>query len=353
MTDPATRAETFRWTLFPAKDFPRFAGDWRSLNDRSTNSPTLDPAYVGPLIEIMGSGRELLAVCRDSSGVQAMTILVHGKMGSWYSFQAAGCPFGAWVKNPALPLDRALRSLLRALPGFAVLISVNRQDPDIVPRPADRGYIRTLDYMTTARIAKLGTFDDLLRSRGKNLRHNMKRLRNRLTKMGIAPRLELITHSVAMDAVIDQYGVMESAGWKAREGNNIHPENSQGRFFKSMTRNLAAQGEARAYRYWYGDKLVAMNLYVHRAGVFYLLRTTYDESEKATSPGAQLHRDAFRALFDEPEFKAIEFYGEYVSWEAKWTNENRMSYHVNYYRWPALAVLHNQARGRKWRLAGC
>jgi len=344
------RAESaLRWTLHPARHFPDHEETWRALNSRSVNSPALDPAYFGPMIELLGSGDEILGVCSGADGVKAMVVLVRGKFGAWESFMAAGCPFGAWLRAPDVPLGVALGSLARALPGFPLLMSVSRQDPDLVPRPDDGGRIRTLDYITTARVSKQGTFPEFLKSRSKGFRQNLRTARNRLTKAGVTPRLELITDPDAMAEVVREYGLIESAGWKLRDGNNIHPDNAQGRFFMSMMTRLARQGEARAYRYWYGEKLVAVNLYINRDGVFYLLRTTYDETEKATSPGSLLHHDVFESLFDLPDFRAIEFYGEYFSWEAKWTNESRVSYHVNYYRWPALACAHELARGKHWR----
>lgn len=59
---------------------------------------------------------------------------------------------------------------------------------------------------------------------------------------------------------IADYGLLESAGWKAEGGTAIHPDNAQGRFYRAMLENFCRQGRGRVYRYRFDDKVVAVDL---------------------------------------------------------------------------------------------
>jgi CelD/BcsL family acetyltransferase involved in cellulose biosynthesis len=329
-----------QWRFFPATEYGHHREAWQAINARGADSAVLHPDFIEPLLRHFGTGREVLAVCADGDEPVALALLHKRRFGSWETFQPSQAPLGPWVSVPSLAWDRALPTLLRSLPGFTAVVGVTQQDPDIHPRPDAHGELRTLDYIQTARISVEGSFDDYWARRGKNLRHNMKRQRNRLSKDGVATRLELLTGAAAVRDAIADYGRLESAGWKSELGTAIHLDNPQGRYYAEMLENFARVGEMRIYRYWYGDRLVATDLCTLRAGVLTILKTTYDETiDKTTSPAFLMRQEAFTQLFDERQARRIEFYGKLMEWHTRWSEEVRTMYHVNYYRWSSLARL--------------
>jgi hypothetical protein len=58
-----------------------------------------------------------------------------------------------------------------------------------------------------------------------------------------------------------------------------------------------------------------------------------------------LNHHVFRTLFEE-KLHRIEFYGALMDWHTNWTDEIRTMYHLNCYRWPLLASIHDVVRGR-------
>ena len=52
--------------------------------------------------------------------------------------------------------------------------------------------------------------------------------------------------------------ILESAGWKAGSGTAVAPDNAQGRFYRAMLEAFAARGQARIYRYRFGDHQVTL-----------------------------------------------------------------------------------------------
>ena len=87
------------------------------------------------------------------------------------------------------------------------------------PQPTDR--LSALDYILTARIAVKGTFEDYWGARGRNLTKNMRRRRRRLEESGTKPRLEALTNPAAMARAVEEYGALESKGWRSGTGTAI------------------------------------------------------------------------------------------------------------------------------------
>ena len=337
---------TVNWNFFPVREFGAHQDKWQEINLAGPASPLLSPAFLLPLIHEFTDGRELLAVCGKLNAPDAMVILRKVAVGSWETFQPAQDPLGALVKRSEVPIQPLVESLLAALPGFALVVGITQQDPDLLPRPADSECLSTLDYIRTARITIEGSFEQYWEARGKNLKHNMKRQRSRLEKDGIKTSLEVVTEPDDIAQAIADYGQLEGAGWKAQGGTAVHPENAQGRFYRAMLENFCRQGRGRVYRYRFNDRVVAVDLCIEADATLVILKTTHDESMKAYSPAFLMRQEAFRTLFEEGTIKRIEFYGKLMEWHTKWSDEARTMYHVNYYRWPLLPKLHRTLRGQ-------
>jgi hypothetical protein len=119
----------------------------------------------------------------------------------------------------------------------------------------------------------------------------------------------------------------------------VSPDNSQGRYYAEMLKRLSLRGESRIYRYWYNEKLVAMDLCIQRDETLVILKTAYDESQKTSSPALLMRQESLKHIFDEGKIKQIEFYGRIMDWHRKWTEAVKTMYHVNCYRWPLVSKL--------------
>jgi len=319
------------WHLHPASEFKNHREQWDALNRQGPDSPVLDSAFVHYSLETLGSGKERLAIHRNSSAdIDAMTVVSKSKFGVWDTFQPSQAPLGAWISNSDYPLQELMKTLSSALPGIVLKLGITQQDPAIYPRPDDQGSISTMDYIETAAVDTTGSFDDYWASRGKNLRHNLKRQRNRLQKEDIQPRLEIIRKPDQVEAAIEAYGRLESAGWKGEEGTAIEIGNSQGRFYTALLNDFCNRNQGVIYQYFYNDDLVASDLCVEQSGVLVILKTTYDESISTSSPAFLMRQDSFREIFDNEAIRRIEFYGKMMEWHTKWSHDSRTIYHVNY-----------------------
>jgi hypothetical protein len=329
------------WQIFPSAEFRRLESQWSSLNDRSAATPLLDIAFVSPLIDAFAGDSQKLAVLGDLSRPAAMAVLSRKRAGVWESFQSSQAPLGLWLAEPAVRWETALPALQRALP-LCALLAVRQLDPDHFARPASNGRLSTLDYVQTARITIDRSFEEYWKARGKNLRHNMKRQRSRLESAAIATRLEVVTEPERIEEAVLDYAKLENAGWKAEGGTAIAPGNCQHRFYETMLKRFATRAASRIYRYFFNDRLVATDLCLLEREALIILKTTYAESEKTSSPALLMREEAFAQLFAENRARRIEFYGKVMDWHTKWSDEIRMLYHINCYRFAWLKRMHRR-----------
>ena len=336
-----------KWTVTGARDFSAMSGPWDALRTRSAATPLLAHDFVAPLLTEFGTGAELLATCEHEGRTVAMALLVRSSRFSWSTFQPPQAPLGLWLQERGIAPDALLDNLLPALPGMALVMGLTQCDPSLLPRPAPGARMRTADYIDTARITLSGGFDPYWEGRGKNLRANLKKQRNRLARDGVALRLQVSREARDVAVAVAQYGRLESAGWKAGGGSAVGAD-AQERYYRTMLEAFCRRGAGCIYRYWFGEQLVAVDLCIEDGEQIIVLKTTYDESvASGLSPALLMREEALRCLFDEPRLERLEFYGRVMEWHTRWTDEVRTLYHVNYYRWGALAHLHAQWQSRR------
>jgi CelD/BcsL family acetyltransferase involved in cellulose biosynthesis len=323
-----------KWSRLPITEFDGFTAEWDQVNPRAlADAPFMRSIFMRPLLRQFAQGNEQIVVGRDGGRVAVAAILQPVRPGMWQTFQPSQLPLGALLCANDADVREVFSGLLTALPGFAISLGITQLDPVVVPRPAQQPRLQTLDYIQTAWVDINGTFEAYWDARGKNLRHNIRKQRSKLDEQKIATRLETLTRPEDVAAVVRDYGALESAGWKASQGTAIHPDNPQGLFYREMLENYCGLGQGRLYRYWFGDRVVAVDLCIASEQALVILKTTYDETQQTYSPAFLMRHAAFGDLFKEGSIRRIEFYGKLMDWHKRWTDESRTLYHANFYRY--------------------
>lgn len=343
-----------RWSL-GAGPFAESAARWDALNDARTPSPLLHSDFIGPALTHFGTGAEKVMFGLEDGRPTCATIISRSNALVANVFQPSQAPVAAWVQDRpsnALCDDDALRGLASSVGATTMMFGISQLDPELVARPASSPTLHTLDSYDTSRVTIVGTFDDYWAARGKNLRANMKKQRNKLDGEGIVPRFDCITDPARVAEAIADYGRLEGASWKAGGGTAVSPDNAQGRFYRELFERFCARGAGRIHRCFYDDRLAAMDLCIVHGGVMVILKTSFDESIKGTSPAFLMRHDYFQPIFAGHTVDRIEFYGRVMEWHTKWTQEMRTLYHVTAYRWPWVAKLDGLRRAKAQRDAG-
>lgn len=340
----------FTWKMIPAAQLQLDAGlaeEWNRLNASRGDLPFLDAKTIAIALECFGSGNERLAVGTMGNRNVAMVVLSPIGRFRWQTFQPSQIPLGAFVADANVEIEELVQGLSRGALDACVQVSLTQIDPRLASRKTDSETTRRSDYIETGWIDIAGTFDDYWGLRGKNLRQNMRKQRNKLDSEGIAGRmLKFQAHEDMADAIV-RYGRLESAGWKAASGTAIHADNEQGRFYTEFMKYAASKGEAVVYEYHFGDRPVASNLCVGRAGTLVILKTTYDESVHPFSPAFLLLQDVLEEMHSDGRWKRVEFYGRMMEWHTRWTDNKRTLYHLTCYRWPLLKWAVEKLRDRR------
>ena len=105
------------WLLVPGARFADHAQAWDELQSQTTNTPFLESAFISPLLEVFGSGREMLALHRRDGGAGELdaAALVHpAGRGQWQTFQPSQLPLGPWLAAADTPLEATMRDLMCA-----------------------------------------------------------------------------------------------------------------------------------------------------------------------------------------------------------------------------------------------
>ena len=342
-----------RWQVLPASAFDSIAARWDALNDAGFRSPVLHSDFVGPLMTHFGDGRQRIAVMEGDAGWRRAVIASRANPLVYNSFQPSQAPIGLWLQDDGargLPSSKTMSALAASLGPTTAIVGINQLDPEHVVRRDDEGHA-TSDYIATARITIGGSFDEYWALRGKNLRSNMKKQRNKLDAEGVALRFDCLTDPASVAAALVDYGRLESAGWKAQGGTAVSAGNDQGRFYREVFERFCSRDAGHIYRCFYGEQLAAMDLCIAHAGVMVILKTAFDETIRGTSPAFLMRHDYLPAIFADRRFERIEFYGRVMDWHTKWTDEVRTLYHATTYRWPFVARLDARRRASATRAA--
>ena len=332
----------YAWKNLPATELNRdvsLRDAWNRLNTLRCNVSFLDAEPVSNALNVFGTGNERLLVATGTAGIVAMVLAAPAGRFRWMTFQPSQMPLGAWVAEPSITPEALGASLNKGGLGICLVFSFTQTDPRFAQRSTDSATTRGTDHIETGWVDIAGSFEDYWNARGKNLRQNMRKQRNKLETEGIKGQMRKITDPAAMAGVIERYGALESAGWKAASGTAIHPDNAQGRFYIELMSERAAKGEAIAYEYYFNDRCVAINLCVGRDKVITILKTTYDESTHPFSPAFLLLQDILEEMHAEARWSRVEFYGRMMEWHTRWTEQKRTIYHLTCYRWPFIKTL--------------
>jgi len=339
------------WTTRPISELADCAEDWQALHRATSDTPLLDFRLVRDLVSEFATGQELVAIYREKGIPSAMAVLSRINPFYWRTLQPPNAPIGLWLSDQTRNIEGLLRGLIAALGPLCSFVSILQQDPEFVPRPNTSSCLSTLDYIVTPSISVPSSFSAYFQTRSKNFRHDVQRQRNRLERDGIRTRLEFLTESADMERAVGDYSRLECASWKGEINSAVKMDEPQGRFYVKLLRSFSERREAVVYRYFFGDRLVASDLCLRRNATLIILKTAYDEAQKGLSPAHLMRLEAFAEMFDKGGIRRVEFYGPLKDWHTRLTDETRTMYHINYYRWSLLKVLHERRAARRGSVA--
>ncbi len=333
------------WNIVPARQFNNYIKQWQALNVQlAQDLPILQPVFVSALLTYFAEGNEYLAIGTEDNKCVAMGFFQKAGAASWQTFQPSQAPVGLWLCPPEKQIG-TLKSLAQKLPGITLKIDILQQDPNILPvESIYNSNIETLDYITTGHLLIEGDFETYFAGLGKNQRQNYNKANNRLKKQNTRVRLVIEESPDNMKKSVEEYGIIESGSWKNDLGTAININNRQGQFYAQIMNDFAQKNMAEAWKYYYDNKLVAIDLCIKNSEQLIILKTTFDSDYSRYSPAINMKIDAIKTIYENHTVQRIEYFGKMLDWHKRLNSTGRTMYHFSYYYSQLLLALKNKIR---------
>jgi GNAT acetyltransferase-like protein len=331
------------WRRFTLTDCPvDFWEQWDLLNNRYCNShPMLQSRFVRPLIQAFPADIDVLAGIHEDRFTALILLEKSGVL-----IKRAYLPSQAQLALLLVPDDlRPHNQFKRAiLPSMACRIDILSIDPryhtGLTPLNGEDSKPKGMDMVVDV----TGSFEEYWSLRPKNLRKNISRYRHRIRKQLGGCELRVVTLQQEIGLAVDRYGLLESRGWKGRSGTALHPENTQGVFYRGLLENFSASGDATIFELWADGQLVASRLCIANNRLLIILKTTYEESLKEYAFGKILLFETIKHLFETQQGKTIDFYTNASKEQLDWSTGSRPIYDNSLYRGIGGALLKTLTR---------
>jgi CelD/BcsL family acetyltransferase involved in cellulose biosynthesis len=300
-----------RWQVDTAQPPAHWWQQWDVLNARYfAEQPLLSATMARALIAHIPAAALCYGTLRTGSDVVGMAVLSKHGGGRWTVFTPSQAPLSLVLIDPAIVQPYAvLGSLLAKAPGLALSLDVPALDPSLLPsQAAAASSVERVSLGTTIQVAEANGFEAYWNTRSRDLKQNIRRYFKRAAEAGMPCRLERVTKPGEIGVAVDRYGLLESEGWKGRDGTALHPQNVQGQLYRELLETFAQRGNAVAYELYAGDQLAASRLMICGPRMHVMLKTTYKEALRQHAPGRLLLYLALEDLLKGPQARPVEFF---------------------------------------------
>lgn len=338
LMSPAASASA-RWQISTAQPPADWWPQWDAFNERFHGShPLLSSTMLKPLVDLYGDSSLSYAAYWRGSRHAALAVVAPAGRNRWAIFTPSQAPLSMLLTDRSVSFEEVAHSLLRALPGYGLSIDVPARDPQL--RNEDERpcwLVQSVPLGTTIAVRDEAGFAAYWESRSKDLRKNLRRYFNRATQAGLHWELRRTCSGLEIGDAVDRYGVLESSGWKGKDGTALHPANAQGKAYREIMGAFAELNSGCVYELHLGDRLAASRLVVEGPSMRVILKTTYSEELKQYAPGRLLLHLVLNHALDASR-KSVEFYTRANDDLRSWATSRRELFATTVYR-NSLVVL--------------
>jgi hypothetical protein len=272
--------------------------------------PALRAAAVRLMVSHFAGAEQWCAKFVADGRVLAQAVIERTGFASWSLFAPAQALLSTLVFDQAmLRTAGALQCFLRSAPGFALALELPRQDaPFSIVGASAPSTTHFADWGTTISVECEAGFDAYWNGRSRDLRLNIDRYFRRAEREGLSPRFSKVQSPEEIGAAVGRYGLLETAGWKGREGTALNPNNRQGQFYGSLLSEYAAANTGSVYELHLGERLAASRIAISGPSMHVMLKTTYDEELRRHAPGRMLLYLTLKDMLSTSAPRRVEFY---------------------------------------------
>ncbi len=301
----------------------------------------LDLIFAKNLLTSFPENNIYLAEYAVENSCMIACLLVYRGFGRWDSYMPGQSPLSFVYVDATVDkniISSAIKKLFKILPKVALRVTFLRQDPDLVDKELYSGFkasVFTNCSLNTSIPLKDG-FEKYWSGRPKKIRKEISRKLTKLENLETNVSLKIITAECKIEEAVNQYGDLESSGWKGREGSAVNKNNTQGKFYKNILLENAKRKRSAIFNLLVDEKIIASLLTIYNSKMIIVLKTTYDESLSNLSPGRLIDYFMIREVAESNLSDTIENYTNASESDKKWCTRFRDMYHIEFYRWSWL-----------------
>lgn len=326
---------TIKWKVESITVFAAIESQWNDLNKELNGSSVLASLFINALIKEFSSGSEKIVTGWKNEKLVFAGIFEKLSKYRWRTFQPSQAPLGCFLCADAYLTYAVIKQVSNLLPNRPVLLDFTQLDSSLFLTENKPSFSYST-YIQTGKLDVPEDFDKYFAAFSKNTRQNFNKARNRLKREGVETSLKIIEDKVDVAQAVEQYGNLESAGWKSTQGTAIHKDNEQGRFYISLLEKHAENKQTQIWCYYFNDEPVAVDLCILEGGVIIILKTTYNESYSKYSPSLLMKLDAYKKMSEDKQIHTIEYFGPVKDWHRRLTCHEREVFHLTWCKYPML-----------------
>lgn len=336
------------WELFSQSNLPE---DWKVNWDNLVqlhhqDLPTLGSTFIeGVLLHF--ADKVTLATYRKNDQVVMMVLLRKTNHLCLEVFKPSQSPVSLVVYDRHKCTD--IQTIFKTLPMRYVRLDMKALDPWIQEECLNLKGQRLNVYATNITTSLEGDFDTFWQNRPKNLRKNINRYINKLDK-DFSFENKMLTEPSAVITAVHRYGLIESSGWKGKNGTAIHPSNTQGSFYTKLLSDYCIAKRAFVFETCVNGQAIASRLCLHNDNTVIVLKTTFDENFKQYAPGKLNLYFLLQELFNKHAFSTLDYYTNASKDQKDWSSNQRQLFSSSLYRIGIVKTLENALRQiRSWK----
>ncbi len=295
----------------------------------------LSPAWVRPWARHFAAGASplvLVALSGDGAGSRAVGLapLFRSASGRLELPVNSVSQRGGFVAAPdatresGVPSGGVLAAFLKHVAGRRerlLLRSLTSPVADAVRREGSAAglLLNTLPARVSPAVDTTGGWEAFLDSKPRKVTHEWERKMRKLERAGRFEVKRLVPGS-SPRAFVDAMVELEERSWKGESGTSIAAR-GHAAFYHELAESLTADPPERTefLPFWLelDGKLVGFLLGIVYRGVYYALKTSFDEDYRKLSPGVTLFHHAIRYAF-ETDISRFDFVGQRARWKDEW-----------------------------------
>lgn len=312
------------------KDLDSIQDEWdRLLESNRDGSLFLSKEWLKTWLEVYWKGRPIrFLLARDKNGLRGLAPLLVDNAGELWCPRSLTLPANPHShtcnilggQDEIEVLDAFLAHLARgkshARVAFKHIVrssGVATRLPEIAGQHRMCTVARGSTNWSLVRID--GDWEDYLKSRKARVRRELRRKRKKLERAGQF-EIRVVTTPEQCDYAMEQVFHVERKSWKEREGTSLTTEPGAGGFYATLARLCAGRGWLRIYLLYLNGRPIAHIIGVKFRNAYTALKTSYDETYEALSPGIVLFGHALQEAF-EAKLGLFDFAGH----ESRWKQE--------------------------------